>query len=73
MSFCLLFCCSNIVVFSVRILRNSVVGQGCLLRCLAIELVSERCRMSHIDRLVEVKQTYILLFSEMQSPKEHLN
>ena len=28
-SFCLLFWCSNIIVFSVRIFRNSVVGNEC--------------------------------------------
>ena len=29
--------------------------------------------MSQHDRVVEVKQTYILLFSEIQSSKGHLN
>ena len=72
-NFLLLFCCSNIVVFSVRIFWNSVFGQECIFRCCAIELVSDRCIVSHLDRVVEVKQHYILLFSEIQSPKVHLN
>ena len=38
-----------------------------------MELVSERCIVSLLDRVVEVIPTYILLFSEIQSPKEHLN
>ena len=38
-----------------------------------IELVSERCIVSLLDRVVEVKPTYILLLSEIQSPKGHLN
>ena len=58
--FGLLFC-SNIVVFSVRIFRNSVVGHECLFRCCAMELVPERCMVSLLDRVVEVKPTYILL------------
>ena len=38
-----------------------------------MELVSERCIVSLLDRVLEVKPTYILLFSEIQSPKGHLN
>ncbi len=39
-------------------------------KCWAIELVSERCIVSLLDRAVEVKPTYILLLlSEIQSPK----
>ena len=60
------------IVFLVRILRNSV-GHECFFKCWAIELVLERCIVSLLDRLVEVKPTYILLLSEMQSPKGHLN
>ena len=39
----------------------------------AIELVSERYIVSLLNRVVEVKPTYILLLSEIQSPKGHLN
>ena len=42
-------------------------------RCCAMELESKRCAVSLFDRIVEVKPMYILLFSEMQSPKGHLN
>ena len=43
-------------------------------KCWAIELISERCIVSLLDRVVEVKPTYILLLlSEIQSPKGHLN
>ena len=39
-----------------------------------MELVSERCIVSLLDRVVEVKPAYtLLLFSEIQSPKGHLN
>ena len=72
-SFCLLFWCSIIVVLSVRIFRNCVVGHECFFKCWAIELGSEMCIVSLLDRVVEVKPTYILLFSEIQSPKGHLN
>ena len=41
-NFCLLYCWSYFVLFSLRIFRNSVVGQ-------AIELVSERCIVKHLD------------------------
>ena len=73
-SFCLLFWCSNIVVLSVRIFRDCAIGHECFFRCWAIELVSERCIVSLLDRVVEIKPTYILLLSsEIQSPKGHLN
>ena len=72
-SFCLLFWCSNIVVLSVRIFRSCVVGHEYFFKCWAIELVSERCIVSLLNRVVEVKPTYILLLSEIQSPKGHLN
>ena len=72
-SFCLLFWSSNIVEFSVRIFRHSVVGHECFFKCCAMELVSERCIVSLLDRVVEAKPTYELLFSEIQSPKGHLN
>ena len=32
-----------IVVFSVKIFRNSVVGHECFFKCCAVKLVSERC------------------------------
>ena len=38
-----------------------------------MELLSERCIVSLLDRVVEVKPIPILLFSEIQSPKGHLN
>ena len=38
-----------------------------------MELVSERYIVSLLNKVVEVKPTYILLFSEIQSPKRHLN
>ena len=64
----LLFCCSNIVVVSVRIFRNLVVGQEYIFRC-----AIERCMISRLDRVVDVKPTYILLLLDIQSPKGHLN
>ena len=72
-SFCFLFWCSNIFVLSVGIFRNSFVRHECFFKCWAIELVSERCIVSLLDSVVEVKPTYILLsLSEIQSPKGHL-
>ena len=59
----------NIVKFLVRTFRNSVVGQE--FRYWVIELESERCIDSRLDRVVEVKPMYILLFSEKQSSKGH--
>ena len=38
-----------------------------------MEIVPERFFVSLLDRVVEVKPTYILMFSEIQSPKGHLN
>ena len=61
------------VVFSVRILCNSVVEHECFFKCCAMKLVSDRCVVSLLDRVVEVKPTCILLFSEIQSAKGHLN
>ena len=72
-SFCSLFWCSNIVVFSVRIFHISAVGHECFFKCRAMELVSERCIVSLPYRVVEVKLIYISLFSEIQSPKRHFN
>ena len=63
----------NIVVLSMRIFRSCVVGHECFFKCLAIELVSERCIVSLLDRVVEVKPTYILSLLEIQSSKRHLN
>ena len=59
-----------LVLFSVRIFRNSVGEQECTFKCWAIELVSERCIASLLDRVVDVKPTYILMFSEIQSPRD---
>ena len=71
--FCLLFSCYNIVLLSVRIFRISVVGHECFFKCCAMELVSERCIISLLHKVGEVKPTYILLFSEIQYPRGHLN
>ena len=63
----ILLCCrweSSVVV---------LLGMNVFFKCWAIELVSERCIVSLLDRVVEVKPTYILLLSEIQSPKGHLN
>ena len=60
-------------MFSVRIFRYSVVGDKCFFKCCAMKLVSKRCIVSLLNRVVEVKSTYVLLFSEIQSPKGHLN
>ena len=56
-NFCLLFCCSNIVDFSLRIFRNSVFGHECFFRCFTIELISDRCIVSRLDSVVAVKRT----------------
>ena len=37
-----------------------------------MERASERCIVGLLDRVVEVKLIYILLFSEIQYPKGHL-
>ena len=53
-----------------------LLGMNVFFKCWAIELVSERCIVSLLDRVVEVKPTYILLLlllSEIQSPRGHLN
>ena len=42
------------------------------LKFCAMELLSERCIVILPDWVVEVKPTY-KLFSDIQSPKEHLN
>ena len=68
-NFCLLFYCSNIVVFSVRIFQTLFLGRNVFFRCGAIELVSDRWLVSRLDKVVEVKLMYIQLFSEIQSPK----
>ena len=41
--------------------------------CFAMEFASERCIVSLLDRVVEVKPTYILMFSYIHSSKGHLN
>ena len=48
-------------MFSRRIFRNSIVGCEFFFKCCAMELVSERCIVSLLDRVVEVKPTYILI------------
>ena len=67
-NFCL-FRCSNIVVFS----EIQLSGKNVFFRCWTIEPVSERCIVSLLNRVVRVKPTYILLFSEIQFPKGNLN
>ena len=37
-----------------------------------MDLVSVRCNVNFLDKVVEVKSTYILLFSEIKSPSTHL-
>ena len=69
-SFCLLFWCSNNVVFSVRIFRNSVVGHECFFKCCAMELVSERHIVSLFDRGAELNQH---IYDFFKSPKGHLD
>ena len=49
--FCFLFSCSNIVVCLVIIFQNSVFRQEYFFKCCAIELVSDRCIVSHFDRV----------------------
>ena len=58
------------MAFLVRIFQNSVVR--CFFRCCAMELVSERCIVSLLNRVVEIKPMYILLFSEIKSPKGYI-
>ena len=41
----------------------------CFFRCCTIELVSERCRVSRLDKVVDLKPTYISLFLEILSTK----
>ena len=68
--------CLRIFVYALSSYRIDfmVTGRNCFFyRCCAIEPISDRRVKSHLDRLVEVKPTYILLFSEIQSPKVHLN
>ena len=67
-----IFTCYFDNVLSIRIFRNSAVGHGCYFKCSAMELVTERCIVSRLDKVDDVKPTYIL-FSEIQSPKGHLN
>ena len=43
------------------IFHNSAVGLEYFFKCRAMELVSERCIVSLLDRVVEVKPTYISL------------
>ena len=47
-------------MFSVRIFHNSAVGHECSFKCCAMKLVSDRCIVSLLDRVGEVKPTYIL-------------
>ena len=49
-----------------------LLGMDAFFFSCAMQLVSERCIVSLLDRVVEVKPTHILLFSEIQSPKRHL-
>ena len=61
-NFCLWFCCSNIVVFFGKNFPNSVFRPEWFFRWCSIELVSDKCIVSRLDRVVEVKPMHILLF-----------
>ena len=50
-----------------------LLGMDFFFKCCSMELVSERCIVAILDMVVEVKPTYILLFSERQSTKGQLN
>ena len=63
----ILLCCRR-EFFVILLLSMNVFFKYC-----AMELISERCIVSLLDRVVEVKPTYILLLSEIQSPKGYLN
>ena len=47
-TFCLLFCYSNIVVFSVRIFRNSIVGHEYFFRCYGTDIRKVHCKSSEL-------------------------
>lgn len=50
-------------------------GQGCVFKCSAIELVSDKWSASRLDNVVVVKPTYVVTFflSEIESSKGYLN
>ena len=60
-------------MFSIRIFRNLDLVIVWVLRCKAMELESLRCVVSHLEKVVVVRPTYILFSLETQSPKGHLN
>ena len=61
-------------MFSVRIFRKSVVVGECFFKCCAMELVSERCIVSLLGRVVDVN-IYVGLTSSTLSRRliEHIN
>ena len=61
------------MVFSNRIFRDLDLGIEWVLRCKAMELESLRCIVSRLERVVEVRLTYVLFSLETQSPNGHLN
>ena len=62
-----------LILFLMRIFRSSVVGHECFFKCCAMELLLERLIVRLLDRVVEVKPSYVLLYLEIESPKGHLN
>ena len=62
-----------IEVFSKRIFRNLDLGIEWLLRCKAMKLESLRCTVRRLERVVAVRQTYVLFLLETRSPKRYLN
>ena len=70
----LLILCAVIVVFSTRIYRNLDLGIEWILRCKAMELESLRCIVSRLERVVEVRPTYVLFSLEtvFQGTFEHI-
>ena len=53
-TYILLFLSNSLILFSVRIFQNSVVGYEFFFRRCAMELVSEKCIVSLLNRVVEV-------------------
>ena len=63
----LLLSCGIIMVFSTRIFSKSEIGNSVFLRCKSMELESLRCIVKHLERVLEVRPTYILFLLETQS------
>ena len=55
-----------------RIFRNLDLGIEWALRCKAMEQESLKCIVSHLERVIVVRTTYLLFSLEMQSLKGHL-